>query len=135
MWDRMSPGRDLARAFEIALVFARHGCGDLIRRIGLAEMLHRTGHVLPAAEALGEFAALPPPVRVRKAFEVLGPTFVKLGQILATRVDLFSQEWIEQFGALRRPLDICTQSASSISSGIWASGHARSLPSAPSYLR
>lgn len=101
MWDRMSPGRDLARAFEIALVFARHGCGDLIRRIGLAEMLHCTGHVLPAAEALGEFASLPPPVRVRKAFEALGPTFVKLGQILATRVDLFSQEWIEQFGALQ----------------------------------
>jgi ubiquinone biosynthesis protein len=101
MWDRMIPGRDLGRAFEIASTFARYGGGDLVRRLRLAAMLHRAGHVLPAAAHLEEFVALSPPVRTRRAFEALGPTFVKLGQVLATRVDLFTDEWIEQFGALQ----------------------------------
>jgi ubiquinone biosynthesis protein len=101
MWDGMSPGRDLARAVEIASTFARHGGGDLMRRSGLTAMLHRAGHVLPAATQLEEFVALAPALRTRRAFEALGPTFVKLGQLLATRVDLFPDEWIEQFAALQ----------------------------------
>jgi len=38
---------------------------------------------------------------VRLALEELGPTFVKLGQMLATRVDLFEPEWIAEFGKLQ----------------------------------
>ena len=41
------------------------------------------------------------PVRVRRAMEELGPTFVKLGQVLATRVDLFPPEWIAEFSELQ----------------------------------
>jgi predicted unusual protein kinase regulating ubiquinone biosynthesis (AarF/ABC1/UbiB family) len=39
--------------------------------------------------------------RVRRALEELGPSFVKLGQILATRVDLFPADWIAEFGKLQ----------------------------------
>jgi len=42
-----------------------------------------------------------PPQRVCKALEDLGPTFVKLGQLLSTRSDLFSQEWITEFEKLQ----------------------------------
>ena len=42
-----------------------------------------------------------PPERVRRALEDLGPTFVKLGQVLATRVDLFGPEWIAELGKLQ----------------------------------
>jgi ubiquinone biosynthesis protein len=48
-----------------------------------------------------EFAHLPPPARVRRALEEMGPTFVKLGQVLATRVDMFEPEWIAEFGKLQ----------------------------------
>ena len=41
------------------------------------------------------------PRRFRMAFEELGPTFVKLGQILSTRVDIFDAEWIEEFEKLQ----------------------------------
>jgi ubiquinone biosynthesis protein len=34
------------------------------------------------------------------ALEELGPTFVKLGQILAGRADLLGPEWIAEFGKL-----------------------------------
>lgn len=43
---------------------------------------------------------MPPPERVRRVLEELGPTFVKLGQLLATRVDLFEPEWIAEFSKL-----------------------------------
>src|SRR5699024_11814220 len=45
--------------------------------------------------------SMSPPQRLRAALEEMGPTFVKLGQILATRVDLFPQEWILQFEQLQ----------------------------------
>jgi ubiquinone biosynthesis protein len=41
------------------------------------------------------------PARVRHALQDLGPTFVKLGQILATRVDLFAPDWIAEFEKLQ----------------------------------
>jgi ubiquinone biosynthesis protein len=41
------------------------------------------------------------PERVRRALEELGSTFVKLGQILSTRVDLFPPEWIAEFEKLQ----------------------------------
>ena len=40
------------------------------------------------------------PRRTRLALEALGPTFVKLGQILATRGDLLSPEWIAELEQL-----------------------------------
>src|SRR5262249_17960086 len=38
--------------------------------------------------------------RVRLAFEELGPTFVKLGQMLSTREDLLPAAWINELGKL-----------------------------------
>jgi ubiquinone biosynthesis protein len=47
-----------------------------------------------------DLARLAPPVQVRLALEELGPTFVKLGQILAGRADLFGPDWIAEFEKL-----------------------------------
>ena len=41
------------------------------------------------------------PERVRRVLEDLGPTFVKLGEVMATRVDVFNPEWIEEFSRLQ----------------------------------
>lgn len=43
----------------------------------------------------------PTPVRLRLCFEQLGPTFVKLGQLLATRTDLVPQEYVDEFRKLQ----------------------------------
>lgn len=48
---------------------------------------------------------LPKAVRIRMAMEELGPTFIKLGQILSTRPDLIPPEWTEEFKKLQ---DRCT---------------------------
>ncbi len=40
-------------------------------------------------------------IRLRLALEELGPTFIKIGQILSTRVDLFSPEYINELSKLQ----------------------------------
>ena len=39
--------------------------------------------------------------RMRMAMEELGPTFIKLGQILSTRPDILPDDWIEEFQKLQ----------------------------------
>jgi ubiquinone biosynthesis protein len=92
--------RELPRLHEIASVFIRHGLGDFVQRIGIAGMLERAGHILHRGEA-NQSTRLDAPQRMRMALEELGPTFVKLGQVMATRVDLFPPAWIAEFEKLQ----------------------------------
>jgi ubiquinone biosynthesis protein len=91
--------RDLPRLHEITSVFIRHGLGDVVRRIGVANILERAGQILSWGARV-ESVRLEPAQRVRIALEELGPTFVKLGQVMATRVDLFPPSWIAEFEKL-----------------------------------
>jgi ubiquinone biosynthesis protein len=100
LWETLSAARDLGRLHELASVLARYGFGDLVRRVGLTGALERAGKVVPL-DRLNHLVVLPPPERVRCALEEMGPTFVKLGQVLATRVDLFTPEWIAEFEKLQ----------------------------------
>jgi ubiquinone biosynthesis protein len=92
--------RDLPRLHEITLVLIRHGFGDLVRRAGIAGVLERAGQVLQLGTR-GPAERLTPPQRARLALAELGPTFVKLGQVLATRVDIFPPDWIAEFERLQ----------------------------------
>lgn len=78
--------RDRQRLSEIGGFMSRYGIGVLAARLGLAD---RGGDAPPDL-----------PRRTREAIEALGPTFIKLGQILATRGDLLGPEWIEELSAL-----------------------------------
>ncbi|HQS59293.1 MAG: ubiquinone biosynthesis protein UbiB [Gallionellales bacterium 35-53-114] len=100
LWQAISAVRDLGRLHDIASVLIRYGFGDLVRRVGMSGALERAGKVL-RWRAPEELARLEPPARIRRVLEELGPTFIKLGQILATRVDLFSPEWITEFSKLQ----------------------------------
>lgn len=97
--ETLGAARDMGRLNQILGVFIRHGFGDSVRRLGLADRLERAGHALKWEHA-ADLARLEPPVQVRLAIEELGPTFVKLGQILAGRADLFGPEYIAEFEKL-----------------------------------
>lgn len=87
---------DIRRLKQIFAVFARHGWGGFVRRIspgGLPWSGRDIGNVAVRKAAL--------PQHFRAACEELGPAFVKLGQILATRADIFPTEWTEAFEALQ----------------------------------
>ena len=92
----MSTRRDRMR--EIAEVLSRHGLGYLADLLGLDRWVpFRRG--LPGHERHG-----PPhtrPEHVRLALEELGPTFVKLGQVLSTRPDLVPPEYRAELAKLQ----------------------------------
>ncbi|KVW94353.1 ABC1 kinase family protein [Thiobacillus denitrificans] len=99
LWETISVVRDLPRLHEIASVMIRYGWGDLVRVLGISGALERAGRVLHW-HSTSEISQLDAPVRIRRALEELGPTFVKLGQLLATRVDMFPPQWIAEFEKL-----------------------------------
>ena len=100
MWETIGTVRDLGRLQEIASVLIRFGFGEFVQRIGLAGALERAGRLLHIRQH--EQRGRPDPaVRFRHALQELGPTFVKFGQVLATRIDLLPPEWIAELGKLQ----------------------------------
>jgi ubiquinone biosynthesis protein len=75
--------RHLGRYREIVSVLVRHGFGDLATRMGLRRRLPWPRRSSSVTDNLPTSAA-----RIRLAMEELGPTFVKLGQLLSTRHDI-----------------------------------------------
>ncbi|NLW95655.1 MAG: ubiquinone biosynthesis protein UbiB [Xanthomonadaceae bacterium] len=101
MWEALGTVRDLGRLQEIARVLVRYGFGDVARRIGLAGALERAGRLVHWHAVEAGLLQLDTAARVRAALQDLGPTYVKLGQVLATRVDLLPPRWIEELSALQ----------------------------------
>ncbi|MCR2765023.1 AarF/ABC1/UbiB kinase family protein [Microbacterium sp. zg.B48] len=86
-----------SRYQEIADTLARHGLGFLVGAIGAGRWVapRRAGRERPQD---------PPytvPQRVRIALEELGPTFIKLGQLLSTRPDLLPPAYIVELSKLQ----------------------------------
>jgi len=99
IWGTYSVARDLTRLREISSVLIRHGLGDLVRRTGVGTALERAGQILHWGET-GKSTEIEPQERFRRSLEELGPTFVKLGQVLSTRPDLLSPGWIAELERL-----------------------------------
>jgi len=91
--------RDLPRLHHIASVMIRYGWGDLVRLLGIANILERAGRLLHH-KVSSDINHMDTPVRIRLAMEELGPAFVKLGQLLSTRIDMFPSQWITEFEKL-----------------------------------
>lgn len=96
------------RRVEIAVTLLQNGWDVLVRRLGLLEIIpggwrQRLLANLPDDENEDE---LPPPLPVpgalRKTLEELGPTFIKLGQVLSTRADLLPEDYIEELKKLQQ---------------------------------
>ena len=100
LWEMLNAARDLGRIQEIASILIRYGFGSLVHMLGVGHALEKAGRVLHW-QGSEQHTVLDTPQRVRQVLEELGPTFIKLGQILATRVDLFSPQYIAEFEKLQ----------------------------------
>lgn len=98
----------IRRYRQIAQILFRHGFGFLVDQLDL-------GHLVPFHWGLLSHARRPTPYtqaeHLRLAFEQLGATFIKLGQVLSTRSDLLPPDFITELSKLQdavppEPIDV-----------------------------
>lgn len=78
--------RDVGRLRQVAMVLTRHGLGLLVAG-------------LPGVTAERDYSSTPD--RAVSAIQELGPTFIKLGQVLSTRADVIPPAYIEALQTLQ----------------------------------
>ncbi len=97
------------------MTLAKHGFGHIIAQAGLDVLLGTSARVKSSSLLIGEetkrFDAAQ---RLVMGFEELGPTFIKFGQVLATRADILPPSYLKAFSRLQdhvEPLDVDTITA------------------------
>ncbi|MGD2116161.1 MAG: AarF/ABC1/UbiB kinase family protein, partial [Acidobacteriota bacterium] len=79
---------------EVARLLIKHGRSDLMRAADLDRAL--------LGEELGDWDALDgEPEALAADLEALGPTFIKLGQLLSSRSDLLPMPYLESLSRLQ----------------------------------
>jgi ubiquinone biosynthesis protein len=91
--------RNLNRLRQIINVFLKHGFGQIIEQLNL----HR---LLPFRKRFKIYGRAPEfvhsiPERLRLAFSELGPSFIKLAQLLSSRPDLITKPYTDEFKKLQ----------------------------------
>ena len=93
-------GPSAARAYrEIARVLWEERLLDAVKGIGLEEYV--PANAVAARAAASKDKDLPRPVRIRRALERLGPVYIKIGQMLATRGDIVPPALLKELAKLQ----------------------------------
>jgi ubiquinone biosynthesis protein len=92
--------RHLNRYRQILTILFRYGFGDLIESLKIDQVLEIGLQFVSKKrrERLEKFSRAE---KIRMALEELGPTYVKLGQLLSTRPDLIPIDFLDEFAKLQ----------------------------------
>jgi ubiquinone biosynthesis protein len=91
--------RSIRRYRNIIFVLFKYGFDHLLEYLNLSHLVARSKRLLRRDTA--KIASLSPAERMRMALEELGPTFVKLGQLLSTRPDVIPVSYADEFAKLQ----------------------------------
>ncbi|HEV2453992.1 MAG TPA: AarF/UbiB family protein [Verrucomicrobiae bacterium] len=86
------PTIHLKRYKEIAALLWKYGRSDLVRQMGVDELLSPREEVKPTGLAPDELA---------NDLEAMGPTFIKIGQLLSSRSDLIPEVYLKSLARLQ----------------------------------
>lgn len=92
--------RHLNRYRQILTVLFKYGFGELVDRMNVSQYIE-TGLQMVSRTRRERMERLTRSERVRMAIEELGPTFIKLAQILSTRPDLIPVEYAQELTKLQ----------------------------------
>ena len=92
--------RNLNRFSQILSVLFKHGFGDLLEVVKLDHYVEAGMRMLSRKDS-DRPEKLSRPQRLRMVLEELGPTYIKLGQILSTRPDLIQVEYLNELTKLQ----------------------------------
>lgn len=84
----------LARYRQIAMLFWKYGRSDLVRQMGIDESL-------AGDQAKSETTGEASPAQLADDLEAMGPTYVKVGQVLASRPDLLLEPYLKALARLQ----------------------------------
>ncbi|WP_316347906.1 AarF/ABC1/UbiB kinase family protein [Desulfuromonas acetoxidans] len=101
--------RSLNRYREVLAVLVSHGFGHVLDELNLDYYIELGRRLVKRDNRKRELEKLPPQVRLRMALEELGPTFIKLGQILSARPDILPASYITELNKLQndvRPVEL-----------------------------
>lgn len=93
--------RSIRRYRNILGILIKYGFGHVVEQLNVNYYLELGRKIVTLGTAPKEIERLTQPERLRLAMEELGPTFIKLGQILSTRPDVLPREYVEEFGKLQ----------------------------------
>lgn len=92
--------RHLNRYRQILTILFKYGFGDLLEMLKIDQYVE-VGLQMISKNPEVRIGRLAKPQGLRMAFEELGPTYIKLGQILSTRPDLIPLEFIQELSKLQ----------------------------------
>jgi ubiquinone biosynthesis protein len=93
--------KNAQRYREVLGVLARYGFATFISKSGFSPLRKANADWLYSRDGTIDLSSAPMEVRLRKAMEELGPTFIKIGQILSTRRDLIPDTLADEFAQLQ----------------------------------
>jgi ubiquinone biosynthesis protein len=91
--------RSIRRYRGIIKVLFKYGFDHLLEYLNLSHLVERSKRLVRRDTA--KIASFTPAERMRMALEELGPTFVKLGQLLSTRPDVIPVSYADEFAKLQ----------------------------------
>ena len=89
--------KNLKRYKEIAHVLIKYGFSVIVEKLNIEEVAYK----IPITNPSEEIKNMSTATKIRCVIEELGPTYIKFGQLLSTRKDLFDQDIIDELSKLR----------------------------------